>query len=302
METIILTVFFSVAILAFIVATIIYKRRGASTSSVNYSKAKESDKVKTYDASDLFTSINDIVDGIVVTNDYYRFVAAISCTGVNFYQLTAAEQLGIANGYQTFIASIPSMMTYRAFSKSIDISSVVDRYEKRRGELVEQFEYLTQYRSGLDEKADIEEITATEQAIKTLDFQISHMDIQLQAMEYYSSADVVQDVTQTYVFEWFYSPSNYTVKHNREERLAIAKNELALLANKYMDALRSAKVRAHVCDQDEMIDMFRRVSQPISSEQQSAKRIYGSSFFDDIVTSGTVKSETLNGNGGPDNV
>ncbi len=292
-----LLAFFAIIMIAAVIFVIYYKRKNTLSSrpSSRSSKAVKDTNVKVLDAKALLDKVDTIVDGIIITDGYSRFLSALDCRGVDFWDQGYDEQVRTVNGYQAFISSLKEPITYRAYSKSIDISKIMDKYQAALDKATEQCDYLKERLAGIEKDGDIIDIEATKKAIDTLTFRIQHLDIQMSAMEYYSSADVVQEVAQSYIFEWRYSPSQYSVTHTKEERLALAKQELASIAESKMKDLSMSGVRARVCTQNEILEMFRRLTQPIASEQESIVQIQSSSYFDDIVMSGT--KDIMSGNG-----
>ncbi len=291
MDNIFVLIFAIFLLIFFAVFYMVYRRKQKpvddNTSSKKNTDIASLDIKHLGDTKEFVRDIDDIIDGIIITDGYTRFISAIACRGINFYERNASEQLSVVNGYQRFIASIDTPITYRAYSKSLDISPVMNKYGTRLAELSAQAEYLEEELKSAQKHEDVSEVSAIQSALEIVRFQITHLEVQIEALDHYSNAEVIQDVTQDYIFDWIYSPSAYEVRHTKKERLELAKEELGQIANAKINALKESGVRAHVCSQGEILDMCRRLSQPIASEQLSMKQIETSSYYDDIMSSET---------------
>ncbi len=274
-----------VAVIIFIVIRLAYNKKKPSGATQNKTHISTVSSIK--DTKDLIRDVDDIIDGIIITDDYTRFISAISCRGINLYEKSSVEQLRVVEGYQTFIASIDSPITYRAYSKSVDITGTEQRYMEKYNEILNELNLSIEYRDVAAKNKNYEDVELYNQMIESYQFKLQHLQIQLDAMRYYSNADVIRDVTQSYIFDWTYRSSDYATGHKKNERLALAKEELRRIANAKISALAASGVKAHVCTQGEVLDMFRRLSLPIASEQFSVRNIDDSSYYDDIVTSAT---------------
>ncbi len=274
-----------VAIVIFVAIRLFYNRKKPSAKKASKSTASKDSSIR--DTKELIKDVDNIIDGIVITDNYTRFISAISCRGINLYEKSSAEQLRVVDGYQTFIASIDTPITYRAYSKSVDIAATENRYIDKYNEITNSLNLCIEYRESALKNDNSEDVRLYDQMIKDYQFKLNHLQVQLDAMRYYSNADVIRDVTQNYIFDWTYRPSDYATSHKNMERLELAKEELKRIASAKISALSVSGVKARVCTQGEMIDIFRRLSLPIASEQYSVRQIDNSSYFDDIVTSAT---------------
>jgi hypothetical protein len=163
----------------------------------------------------------------------------------------------------------------------------MEKYTKRLREISGQKQYIQECGDAAKKNDATDDEEYYKGILENLSFQVQHLDIQIEALEHYSNADVIQDVTQDYIFDWTYNPARYDVRHSKEEKLNIAKDELRMIANTKIAALAASGVKAHVCNQGEILDMCRRLFQPIASEQLNIYHIKNSSYYDDIVGSDT---------------
>ena len=129
-----------------------------------------------------------------------------------------------------------------------------------------------------------------EEEMNALAFRIEHLNAQIQAVNFYSSSAVAVEQVQEYVFEWKYRSADFNKDLTLEERFVRAKTELEVMASGKIAALSSAGVKARLCTDSEVIDAFRRITQPISVERFRMKELENSNFFDDIMTSDSMKN------------
>ena len=245
-----------------------------------------------YDTKRLVEGIEDIEDGII-TDKGRRFIAAITCRGLDFYNEGLAEQLSSMRGYQSFLNLVEKPMTYRMYSKAVDIDSSKNRYAAKVEETIDLFEQSgKELQFAKDRGASAEEIQQLSDIVGRYKRRIDHLNEQMDYMEFYSGTDVVMDVTQDYIFDWTYEPGVNDMKLSATEIFIRAKRELNAIASQKIDALAQSGVKGRMCTQDEMVDMIRRHSKPLSAELYKQRMVNTSSFEEDIVSSDSI-DETL---------
>ena len=94
---------------------------------------------------------------------------------------------------------------------------------------------------------------------------------------------------QTWVFDWEFNPLDFSVDLSDEEIYKRAIMELDAIANAKIHALSNCGVKAYRCSTEELIEMTRRYSCPVSADRFKLRDIVNSSFFDDIFTSDDVQ-------------
>lgn len=233
--------------------------------------------------------VEDIRDGIVVTDHGTRFLAAIKCGGYSFFSDTAPGQYHTMDAYQRFFKAINGPITYRSSSKMIDAEKPVKKYQSQIDELTKKFQELA------SEVEKHSEGSLTRQKLQaelvTLADTIDHLSEQLQAIKYYSSSDTISDTYQCYIFEWKYKESEYQIEMTPDDVFAVAKSELYNKAGSYINILADAHIHAKLLGQNEMLELFRRQSRPISSELFPLKDYDRSSFYDDVVSSDSLRKK-----------
>lgn len=245
------------------------------------------------DTREFIKDIEDIKDGILITENSTRFIAALTCFGVgDFYDQSAIEQMRVMKGYLGFINTINSPITYRLYTKELDMDYTVKKYSEKREEFIQKYKYLEASLSGIP-KERLEEKERVQKEMDSLRFRIEHLTDQIHAVEHFSSSAVAMEQVQNYVIEWKYRAFEFDTDLTPAERFVRAKEELDVIAMSKIAALSAAGVKARICTQNEMIDICRRVSQPISVERFRMKELENSSFFDDINTSESIKNMDL---------
>lgn len=233
--------------------------------------------------------VEDIRDGIVITEGGTRFIAALKCGGYPFFTDTAEGQYHTMSNYQRFFRAVNGPMTYRSSSRTIDADAPVTKYNKRINELTEKYKELSERLERLPaDSPDRADVLALAQGYAET---IDHLAEQLNAIKFFSSSDTISDTYQCYVFEWQYKASEYQVEMDSDEVFNLAKQELTNMANSYIAVLADARVHAKLLSQNEMIELFRQQSKPITSEIFPFKDYDKSSFFDDIISSDSLKQK-----------
>ena len=282
--------------LAMIVGAVYYKiklkekeeRKQRRKNGDNSNVDQKDSEVK--DSRILVEEIEDIRDGILITDNGTRFISAIVCRGVDdFYTLSSPEQMTVMKGYRGFINTITVPHTYRMYTKELDMDYTLKKYSDRRDELIQRYKFLEASLVGIPEEKSGERNRIQEE-IKLVQFHINHLTAQMNSVSYYSSSAVAMEQVEEYLFEWKYRALDFDTELTFAERFLRAKMELEVQANAKIDALYSAGVKARVCTNGELIDICRRVSQPISVERFRMKELEQSSYFDDIITSESMKN------------
>lgn len=241
------------------------------------------------DTKRLVSKVEDIEDGIITTDDGKRFIAAITCRGMDFYNESSTEQLSIMRGYQEFWNIANSPMTYRLYSKAVDLDTSKERYmNKYRETRVDLDSIEREIQTAIARRASEAEVLYLRNEYARCENRMKHLEAQMQYMDFYSSTDIVMDLTQDYIFDWTYEPGLVDAKLTKAEIFKKAKAELMAIAGQKITALSAAGVKARRCTNDEILDAFRRNSKPITSEEYKQRAVSGSSFYEDIITSDSI--------------
>lgn len=251
-----------------------------------------------------FVKVDDIRDDMIITNNGTRFVAVIDCAGIPFYDFDKQEQLKISQNYQQFINLINAPIAYRMYCASSDLEDTRNRYETVLVDVIRQIQDVmflldgpNGARKGLSMAKTEEEIryhsqmlSSLEQQLKVLDFRRIHLLDQINYIDSYSGKNVAPVLAQTYVFDWTTDKLDSADMLSKEEIFERAKTELAVIADSKIRALSSTGVKARRCTTDELIDMYRRHFQPISSEEFKSRNLQEIDFQTEVVSSESIQS------------
>lgn len=247
-----------------------------------------------------YIKIDDIIDNVIITNNWTRFIGVIDCAGFDFYSMSAREQFSVMNNYEAFVNTIDAPITYRQYSCSADMEDTNIRYKQALKKVLTQIEEVF---LRIDELCNLSsnglsadelivydtQMKALSKQLDVLEFRRLHILDQLKYISDFSGNNVAPLLTQTYVFEW----SSYSLEAadsmTKSQILAKAKTELSARASNMMHALHSSGVKARRCSTDELIDMFRRHSLPVSSERFKKRDVQNIQFDADIISSNSIE-------------
>lgn len=243
-----------------------------------------------------------IKDDMISLENGKRFVGVLRCSGFEFYDEDYAVQAATCQSYYGFVSTINKPISYRQYSKPVDLENTIKIYQDVyqnvlaeymavRDELKDIASHLKETLKDLsDEDKGIYEkrIRELERQIEAYKFRLFHIKDEIRVVNKYSSGAVLPDPVETYVFEWQYDPMDFSTDLTQEEIYARAKQELNAKASAMIHALSNSHVKAVRCKTDELIEMFRFYSSPVSASRFKLKDIKNSSFFDDINTSNSL--------------
>lgn len=248
------------------------------------------------DMRDYVKHIEDIRGDMIITDGGNRFVAVLKCTGFDLFYESADRQLATVRGMYGFTNTITKPMTYRQFSKPVDLEYTLKRYQDalnaRSEELFHVQEDIRDMESNLKRDknalsdADVSlyerEIQAARKKEKALRFRCFHLQDELRALGKYTGGNMDPETVETWIYEWSYDPYDFTYDMSQEEIYYRAMKELYSIGRTKIHALANCGVRASRCTTDELIDMCRWYSAPVSAERYKLSDIKASSYFDDI--------------------
>ncbi len=285
----ILNIIFIMVGVALVVAVVYFKFIAPQKKKKDGFSEEKKKNGKIENSRIFLSDVEDIRDGIVVTDHGTRFLAAIKCGGYSFFSDTANGQYHTMNSYQSFFKAINGPITYRSSSKMIDAEKPIKKYTERIEELKKRLDDT----AGEIEKHAVGDITRQrlESEYVTLAETIEHLSEQLHAIKFYSSSDTISDTYQCYIFEWKYKESDYKIEMTPDDIFAVAKAELYNKGGSYISILANAHIHAKLLNQNEMLELFRRQSRPVTAEIFPLKDYDRSSFYDDIVSSDSLKKK-----------
>lgn len=251
------------------------------------------------DTREYVKHIEDICDDMIVTDGGKRFVAALMCSGYDFAFETAERQLATVSGMYAFSNTITKPVSYRQYSKPVDLEHTLKRHEGalegRNEELFHVHEDIRDMEMNLkrdrSQLSDAEvtlyeqEIASAKKQEKALKFRCLHLQDEIRAITRYTGSRVDPETVETWIFEWSYDPYDFSYDMNPEEIHYRAVKELFSIGQTKIHALANCGVRARRATTEELIEMCRWYSSPVSSERYKLSDIKESSFFDDITAS-----------------
>lgn len=254
------------------------------------------------DIQEYIKNIKDIKDDMIITDDGRRFVAAIRCHGFDFYDEDYDVQLQTAQGYMGFINTINKPISYRQYSKPVDLQDNLDRY-KAAYKQVEEDLYNAQedlgdiskiLKNDMDHLSDDEKqlyadrIRELEKQVNALKFRKFHLEDQMRIIGAFSNGAVNPIPEETYIVEYKYESMDLSVNLSDEEIYKKAQKELDAIVSAKIHALSAAHVKSYRCKTADLIDMCRWYSYPVSAARYKQRDLDRSSYFDDIQTSDSL--------------
>lgn len=245
-----------------------------------------------------YIKIDDIKDNMIILEGNRRFIGVIRCRGFNFYSAQIDEQAATISNFLAFTNTINKPISYRQYCKSVDLEDTLKMYEdahvKVQEELFSLTEELKDIRTTLKKPSNMEryqlklfEDTEVDliNRISALEFREFHLRSQMGYIENISGNSVAPEINETWVFDWTFDQSLFSVELSEEDIYKRAISELNAIAQAKIHSLSTCNVKAVRCKTEELIEMFRRYSSPNSADRYKLKDILSSSYFDDITSS-----------------
>lgn len=254
-----------------------------------------------------YVKLEDIRDSMILTENGTRFIAVIRCQGFDFFYAHVAEQYAAQSGYRGFLNTVNSPITYRQYTKSVDLEHINHNYTEAFLKLQQRLFYLSEdYKSAkhrLQEKENelrengkreeevqtemeymLDHLLGMQKEIEALEWRMLHVRDQMAYIEQLGKRSGTPVSLETYVMDWIYNPMDFPVELTKEEIMEKAKDELDRITRQKIHALSTAGVKAYRCTTDELIDKVRRHFQPISSDRYKMRDIKNNSYSSDIIS------------------
>lgn len=251
-----------------------------------------------------YVKFDDIFDDMIITEDYTRFIAVIRAQGFDFYYAHVAAQYSAQTGYRGFMNTVSQPITYRQYTKAVDMERTQNNYLRAYKELQDKLYNLSEdYKSAKRRLRESEEekgllpgeqdeetsfmmdnLLKMQKTIEALEWRLLHVKDQLVYIEQVGQSGGLPNREETYVVDWVYNPLDFPVELTREQVIEKAKLELKRIVREKVNALSSSGVKAFRCTTDDLIDMNRRHFQPYSADRYKTRDINNSSYYDDIIS------------------
>lgn len=275
----------------------IRKKKRVKEEEINYDELVRKDSID-------FCKFDDIRDDMIITDGGTRFIGIIKARGFDYFQSRASEQNMTEGGYGMFINSITQPITFRQYTKAVDLDGVrenyknaYDRTEQMLFNLNEDFNRLTsQYydlksEDKLTDEIEWELLSQCENLaskIEVYDYRRLHLADNLNYIDQVSKVTSPEKV-QTYVYDWTYDPLMGVSDLTDAEIHKKAITELKRKGDAYIHALGNAGVRASRVRNDELVQMMRRHFHPLTANVFTAKDFEASNYYEEITSSSGLK-------------
>lgn len=273
------------------------KKKKVTEETINYDALERKDSID-------FCKFDDIKDDMIITDGGTRFIGIIKARGFDYFQSRASEQNMTEGGYGMFINSITQPITFRQYTKAVDLDGVrenyknaYDRTEQMLFNLNEDFNRLTsQYydlksEDKLTDEIEWELLSQCENLaskIEVYDYRRLHLADNLNYIDQVSKVTSPEKV-QTYVYDWTYDPLMGVSDLTDAEIHKKAITELKRKGDAYIHALGNAGVRASRVRNDELVQMMRRHFHPLTANVFTAKDFEASNYYEEITSSSGLK-------------
>lgn len=273
------------------------KKKKVTEETINYDTLERKDSID-------FCKFDDIKDDMIITDGGTRFIGIIKARGFDYFQSRASEQNMTEGGYGMFINSITQPITFRQYTKAVDLDGVrenyknaYDRTEQMLFNLNEDFNRLTsQYydlksEDKLTDEIEWELLSQCENLaskIEVYDYRRLHLADNLNYIDQVSKVTSPEKV-QTYVYDWTYDPLMGVSDLTDAEIHKKAITELKRKGDAYIHALGNAGVRASRVRNDELVQMMRRHFHPLTANVFTAKDFEASNYYEEITSSSGLK-------------
>ena len=275
----------------------IRKKKRVKEEEINYDELVRKDSID-------FCKFDDIRDDMIIADGGTRFIGIIKARGFDYFQSRASEQNMTEGGYGMFINSITQPITFRQYTKAVDLDGVrenyknaYDRTEQMLFNLNEDFNRLTsQYydlksEDKLTDEIEWELLSQCENLaskIEVYDYRRLHLADNLNYIDQVSKVTSPEKV-QTYVYDWTYDPLMGVSDLTDAEIHKKAITELKRKGDAYIHALGNAGVRASRVRNDELVQMMRRHFHPLTANVFTAKDFEASNYYEEITSSSGLK-------------
>lgn len=273
------------------------KKKRIKEEEVNYDELVHKDSID-------FCKFDDIRDDMIITDGGTRFIGIIKARGFDYFQSRASERNMTEGGYGMFINSVIEPITFRQYTKAVDLDNVrenyknaYDRAEQMLFNLNEDFNRLTsQYydlksEDKLTDEIEWELLSQCEKLasqIEVYDYRRLHLADNLNYIDQVSRSTSPEKV-QTYVYDWTYDPLMGVTDLTDEEIHKKAITELKRKGDAYIHALGNAGVRASRVRNNELVQMMRRHFHPLTANVFTEKDFEASNYYEEITSSSGLK-------------
>lgn len=290
-----LYIIIGIAVLVAILIAIYTKR---SKNMKIKEEVNEKGRIELKDSASLlhFERIVDTDDGgIIIKEKDKKFVALLSTTGSEWNSASEEDKKNRVASEISRMNTIDQPEQKWQYSRPVRMDAHIERFEKRRKEIVEQalaekedFEYMKKEADYIsDENFDkyYEELEKKRLRVCSLDWQRQNLDRQIEYMKRISGGKSMPEICIVYVVEWDYNKNNFTEELTEDDVWTQAKKELRNKCRILINSLYSSGVYAKRMTRDEIIEAIRVQTNPVTYDEYDIRNILSSNMYEPIVDS-----------------
>lgn len=259
------------------------------------------------DAKD-FVKIDDIDYDMIYTEDNKRFIAALEVSGYNYWYAPPEEQAQTRRNYRALFRGMnpDEQLEIMYFPKKVDMGMVIDKYSKKEELYASQiydksveFEELREKMNALykeDSEAPecqqmLDDLKQLQKELKSLSFKKDELAMQRYFLDASSGDKAEPEIVSYYVFDWEYKNIGNFTKLSDEEIVERAKEELAKKCTSLARTLGDCGVFARRLGVNELIDLLRRQTKPVTASRYRIAEIRNSAYMSAAVKASQTPEE-----------
>lgn len=278
-------------------------KKNPSMSEVNYDYFDREDSLEYVKFDEMISSNKeDILKGAgVIVRNRNTFISAISVVGFNFYSADYYEQEKTIVAMTNLFDTLENPIQFRQTSKAIDISYNINIFEKICEDLRKQILELNAEKDRVlalandnidDDKLSQLYLDQHKKIIEKIQLYDRQYDEAMEMIDYMEEmSDASNNVQQVHniIFSYDYNANDFTNELSREEIVRTAMNALDSKAASLIQSVVRCGCSAKRCTAEELIDLMRRHTHPITANDSSVKE----QLLNTDLTSLFVSSDTL---------
>lgn len=237
--------------------------------------------------------------GIVIKEKNKKFLAYLSTIGSEWDSAAMSEKLLRMQSEEERMNTIDKPMMIYQYSRPVRIGDYIERFEKRRKELIEEtlnakedFEILKSQSSEVSDEdydAYYREVKRKRREVFSLDWKRKNLEMQIEYLKRISEKNSVPENCIIYVLEWEFDQFNFTDELSEDEIWQQAIRELNNKSKDFIDSISSSGVFARRMTRNEIIQAIRTQTNPFSYKTYDIDTILKTDAFEPIVTSDSAK-------------
>lgn len=251
------------------------------------------------DDSSTLIPLDRIVDtengGIIIKEEDKKFIALLSTVGSEWASASENEKKSRIVSEISRMNTIDRPIQVWQYSRPVKLDEHIERFEKRRKEIVEQaliekenFDYMKKEAELVpDEEFDIyyDELEKKRKLVHSLDWHRKNVEQQIEYMKRISGGNSEPDICIVYVVEWDYNSNNFTEELTEDDIWTQAKKELLNKSRGLINSLLTSGVYAKRMTRDEIIEAFRVQTNPLTYNMYDIRTILASDAYEPIADS-----------------